>query len=80
MIDLIQKVKRANTPNEELAAKTALIQHSSVYGNVGTRKRVYHVEVAGKAYQIEVVSAKKYMIAEVRNCHRRLNKVCGEVV
>lgn len=75
MTDLIRKVKGAATNDETAAADAALCQHADIYGNTRTRKLIYRVKVAGKVHQIEVVSAKKYMIAEVRNCHRRLNKI-----
>lgn len=74
---LIQQIKCATTDYERQAAQAALDAHKEVYGEHKTRKFIYRVEVLGKAYQIEVVSAKKFMTAEVRNQHRRLNKVMG---
>lgn len=74
---LIQQIKCATTDCERQAAQAALDAHTESFGDAKTRKFIYRVEVLGKAYQIEVVSAKKFMVAEVRNCHRRLNKVAG---
>lgn len=74
---LIQQIKCATTDSERQAAQAALDMHEKRFGAYRTRKFIYCVEVLGKAYQIEVGSAKKFMTAEVRNQHRRLNKVMG---
>mgnify|MGYP003365335866 CR=1 FL=1 len=78
-MSLIQQIKCATTDSERQAAQAALDAHAKSYGDAKTRKFIYRVEVLGKAYQIEVGSAKKFMTAEVRNQHRRLNKVMGNV-
>lgn len=76
-MSLIQQIKCATTDSERHAAQAALDAHTKSFVDAKTRKFIYRVEVLGKAYQIEVGSAKKFMTAEVRNQHRRLNKVMG---
>lgn len=76
-MSLIQQIKCATTDSERQAAQAALDAHAKSFGDAKTRKYVYRIKLRGKAFQIEVGSASKYMTAEVRNCHRRLNKVMG---
>lgn len=75
MTELIDKIRSASSGDEVIAANAALVEHRKSYGNYATRKKTYTVKVSGKHYQIEVGSGKKYMTAEVRNKHLRLNKI-----
>lgn len=74
---LIQQIKCATTDSERQAAQAALDAHAESFGDAKTRKFIYRIKLRGKSFQVEVGSASKYMTAEVRNCHRRLNKVMG---
>lgn len=76
-MSLIQQIKSALSDEDRIAAQAALDAHSKAFGDARTRKYVYRIKLRGKAFQVEVGSASKYMTAEVRNCHRRLNKVMG---
>ena len=75
MTELIDKIRSANNGDEILAANAALSEHRKSFGNYATRKKSYKVKVSGRNYQIEVGSGSKYMTAEVRNKHLRLNKI-----